>query len=62
MTDKIETVRHIVNEDGKRVDRIEYEFGDDVSEEAKEEVRNHVPKLKGKEEIRRVIESVESQS
>ena len=59
----IESVRHTINERNEEgelqpVDRVEYEFGDGVSEEAKEAVRNHVPRLTKKSEIRRVIESV----
>ena len=65
MSEKIKTVRHIINEeqDGElvRADRIEYEFGEEVSEEAKEAVRNHVPRLINKDDIRRVIESVDGQ-
>lgn len=64
MTD-IETVRHVLNEeqDGESVHvaRVEYEFGDGVSQEAKDAVRNHVPRLINKEDIRRVIESVDGQ-
>ena len=65
MSDKIKTVRHIINEkqDGElvRVDRIEYEFGEEVSEKAKDAVRNHVPRLINKDDIRRAIESVGGQ-
>ena len=61
---KIESVRHIINErneegEPERVDKVEYEFSDAVSEEAKEAVRNHVPRLTKKSEIRRVIESTD---
>jgi hypothetical protein len=65
---KIKEVRHIVNkkvgeENGEAilepVNRVEYEFGDEVSAEAKEKVRNHIPQLTNKSEIRRVIESVD---
>ena len=62
---KIESVRHVINEerDGElvRVDRIEYDFGDAVSEEAKDAVRDHVPRLKRKSDIRKVIESVDGE-
>ena len=65
---KIKSVRHVVNEkvaeeDGEpileRVDQIEYNFGNDVSDDAKKAVRDHVPRLTKKSEIRRVIESVD---
>ena len=63
---KIKSVRHIINErnDGElvRVGRVEYEFGDGVSETAKEKVRNHTPTLTDKSEIRAVIESVDDGS
>ena len=62
----IETIRHVINEkqgdDVVHVNRIEYEFSDDVSDEAKDAVRNHVPKLRSKDDVRRVIESVESET
>ena len=61
----IETIRHIINEeqDGEliRVDRIEYEFSEGVSDEAKDAVRSHVPRLRSKDDVRRVIESVDSE-
>ena len=61
---KIESVRHVINEktdqgEIERVNRVEYVFADDVSEEAKKKVRDHVPRLTKKSDIQRVIESVD---
>ena len=60
----IKSVKHIINERNdegelERVDRVEIEFSDSVSDEAKKAVRNHVPRLKQKSEMRRVIKSVD---
>ena len=39
---KIESIRHVINDDeGNRVDRIEYEFNDDATEWEKEAVREY---------------------
>ena len=66
---KIKTVKHIINEktgetkDGEvvfeRVDRVEYEFAESVSDDAKKAVREHVPTLRNKSEIEKIIESVD---
>lgn len=60
---KIKRVKHVINEEqgGQtvKVNRVEYDFGADVSDDAKDAVRNHVPKLTDKDDIRRVIESVD---
>lgn len=69
MTEYVTEIRHTVNEkvnedeDGEpifeRVNRVEYDFTDEVSDAAKEKVRNHVPPLLNKPEIRQVIEQVD---
>ena len=70
MTDDYVTeIRHIVNEkvgeddEGnpvlEPVNKVEYEFTDVPSSEAKQAVRDHVPHLLNKDKIRQIIESID---
>ena len=65
----IKTIKHLVNEkvgeddEGKavlkRVRRVEYEFSDDVSAEAKKEIKEYYPPLTDKDKINEIIDSVD---
>ena len=66
MSDLVPRLTHTINEvigedDGEpiteRIDTVEYEFADSVSEEAKEEVRDQQPKTK--QEAVQIINSID---
>ena len=70
MSDKIKSVKHIVNERTGETDdegneilqhigNVEYDFAESVSDEAQKAVENHVPTLTRKEDIEKIIEQVE---